>query len=181
VYADSGIEFIASIKPLLDLMERNGEEILLFGNSHIHGCWTKKSCIERMLLDINKPLHDVLKHEQVQASVIIFKVSAFTEKFTREWLAWSELPGMIDDPHCAFEAEQFPGFREHRNDQSILTNLAIKYNLSLHWWPTQYGYHIKHKYPDEGYGQLFFHHRWRESDWQANNLTIEQFMQQPKN
>ena len=35
--------------------------------------------------------------EQVQASVILFKVNNKTKLLVKEWLAWGMIPGMIDD------------------------------------------------------------------------------------
>jgi hypothetical protein len=35
-----------------------------------------------------------------------------------------------DDPNVS-EKDNFPSFKEHRRDQSILTNLAVKHGLSV--------------------------------------------------
>jgi len=176
VYADSGIEFIGSIKPIIDEMEKTGQQIWLFGNNHTHMKWCKKKVLQSMLYNWFD-IPNILEKEQVQASVIIFKVSDYTVDFARRWLAWSEIPGFIDDSDNIGISDYY---REHRNDQSILTNLAIQDNIRLHWWPVQYGHVIRDRYPDD-YGQLFYHHRWREQDWSHNGHTIESFMSQPKN
>jgi hypothetical protein len=174
IYADAGIEFIASIDPIIGQMERDSEQIFLFGNEHRHTKYTKAKVLRHM---IPFPCPGV---RQVQASVIIFKVTEATRRLMAEWLAWSTIPGFIDDSDnvgVEYESE----YSDHRNDQSILSCIAIMHGIPLHWWPAQYGKYIKHEYPDDHYGQLFYHHRYRESDWEKCGLTIEQFMQQPKN
>lgn len=176
IYADSGIEFIAPVDPIVSLMEHKGESIFLFGNGHEHAHWTKGDVLAHMLPGSN---WDNLG-EQVQASVIFFRVNDYTREFCRRWLAWSQIPGFIDDSPS--KIPNHPQFKDHRNDQSILTCLAIQDKLKLHWWPVQYGHYIKDKYPrDVWYRQSFYHHRYRESDWEKCGLTIKQFMQQYKN
>lgn len=176
IYADVGVEFISSIKPLIELMEKTKQEILLFGNGHTHLIWCKDRVLSAMLPGWWKT-ENIGKLEQVQASVMLFKVSDYTRRFAREWLAWSEIPGFIDDSDNTGVTNMF---RDHRNDQAILTNLAIREGIQLHWWPVQYGHVNKNNYNDT-YDQLFYHHRWREQDWHDNNMTIEQFQKLPKN
>lgn len=178
VYADAGVEFIGSVQPIIENMEKTGQEIFLFGNGHTHAMWCKKKVLQAMIPAWYE-MPDFEHEEQVQASVIIFKVTPFTRLFMRTWLAWAEIPGFIDDSDNVGLTEHY---RDHRNDQAILTNLAIEHGLPLHWWPVQYGHVLRGKYPgDNFYDQIFYHHRWRESDWERNNLTIEQFQSLPKN
>jgi hypothetical protein len=178
IYADAGIEFIGSIDPIIQWMEENKQEIFLFGNQHTHAMWCKAKVLEAMIpkwYDRAGFEHE----EQVQASVIIFKASPRTRRLMREWLAWSEIPGFIDDSENTGITDHY---RDHRNDQSILTNLAIIHGIPRHWWPVQYGHVIRNRYTgDRFYDQVFYHHRWREQDWGSNNMTIEQFQSLPKN
>lgn len=175
IYADAGVEFIAPVQPIIDRMNAEGLDIFLFGNDHMHTLWTKGSVLDHMLPYWSD------QSEQVQASAIFFRVNGYTRRFMRRWLAWSQIPGFIDDSPSVFTGKDRKGFREHRNDQSILTCLALQDDIPLHWWPVQYGHYIKHKYPNDKYPQLFYHHRYREDDWQRLNITPDQFMSQPKN
>jgi hypothetical protein len=154
IYCDSGIEWIDSVGHLIRAMGK--DDFLFFSNNHNHLDWCKKEVVTAML--------GMVAHErkQVQASVMLFRVNKHTRNFCSEWLAWSCIPGFIDDSFT--KIKQIPTFREHRNDQSILTNLQIKYDIPLHWWPTQYGHFIRNLYTDK-YPQIFYHHRLRDSDW----------------
>lgn len=176
IYADAGVEFIDSMQHVIDSVEATGQDIFLFGNLHTHLLWCKSKVLQAMLpqwYDID----NIHTYEQVQASVIVFKVSEHAVDFARRWLAWSEIPGFIDDSDNTGIVDN--GYRDHRNDQAILTNLAIADSIPMHWWPAQYGQLIKEHY-DDSYPQLFYHHRWRETDWQDVNITIDQFMKLPK-
>lgn len=178
IYADSGVEFLKPVDRILDLMNFNGENIFLFGNNHNHFDYCKKEVAQHMLKLSDLQIKCEGFREQVQASVMFFKVNIFTRDFCKRWLAWSQIPAFINDTSAY---QQLPNYHGHRNDQAILTNLAISENIKLHWWPVQYGHHVKAKYPiTDNYGQLFYHHRYREEDWQKNGLTIEQFMNQKK-
>lgn len=175
IYADSGIEFLKDINVLIDVMNRTGYPIMLFGNGHKHLAWCKKEVARQMLG--NADMQPYLHYEQAQASVIIFRVGEYTKEFCRRWLAWAQIPGMLDD---TLRGPQFNEFSAHRNDQSLLTNLAILDNLPLFWWPVQYGHHLKTNYKNASYPQMFYHHRYRESDWLKYKGTFEDFMLQDK-
>ena len=57
-------------------------------------------------------------------------------------------------------------FIEHRHDQAILTNLAIREGYKLHFWSVQYGDNARSKYPADKYPSHFFeHHRYRNNEY----------------
>jgi len=181
IYCDSGIEWINEVKHFHLGLKRN--DIMLFSNGHRHIDWCKLEVINHMLPDF----YDTARHvreswKQVQASVMLFRVSDYTREFCSRWLAWSCIPGFIDDIP---RGPQLPEFREHRNDQSILTNLQIADNLPLHHWPAQYWQGQRKEFPDDQYPQMFYHHRRRNEEWKADfnkygEKTIETFMKQRK-
>lgn len=175
IYADSGVEFLRDINVLIDVMYRKSLPIMLFGNGHKHLAWCKHEVARWMLGTDNLARYH--NNEQVQASVMIFQINDYTKEFCRRWLAWAQIPGMLDDE---LRGPQLQMFSAHRNDQSLLTNLAIADNLPLFWWPVQYGHHLKTNYSNASYPQMFYHHRFRESDWLNNRLSISQFMQLDK-
>jgi hypothetical protein len=178
IYSDSGIYFMKPIDPLIRIMDNStgrNRDIFLFGNSHKHLHWCKMYAIVSMLNGQSKQIDN---QEQAQASVIIFRAGAFTRQFVDEWLYWAQQPGMIDDSDTSRLAQNNTEFREHRHDQSLLTNLAIKYGVVLHWWPVQYGHHIRNKYPaTDNYPQLFYHHRYRNEEYPANAKPFQHITQ----
>lgn len=110
--------------------------------------------------------------KQVQASVIFFRVSDYTRKFVREWLDWCLFEGgrLIDDSPSRLP--NHPEFREHRHDQAILTTLAYREGIKLHYWPAQYNggafsYEKLPEYAADDYPILFHHHRRRNHEWET--------------
>jgi hypothetical protein len=192
IYSDSGVEWIAPIEHLTGRFEaQHGKDrdIFLFSNGHVHENWCKAEVLQHMLPKyLTDDYHDLHTKKQVQASVMMFRINEYTREFCARWLAWSCIPGFIDD---TLRGPQLPEFREHRNDQSILTNLAIEDGLKLHHWPAQYWADKKVEFPGDLYPQMFYHHRYRNEEWKKyaveNGLggdymykVIEHFMKQPK-
>lgn len=166
VYCDSGVEWIAPFYHLLNAQANEKYEaendVFLFSNGHRHVDWCKKEVISHMMPLSNPFNPSFTQIKQVQASVMIFRVNDHTRDFCARWLAWCCVPGFIDD---TLRGSQLPEFREHRNDQSILTNLAIEDSIDLHHWPAQYWQDKKVDYPRDTYPQMFYHHRYRNIDW----------------
>lgn len=188
IYADAGIEFIDNPRYIVDRMN---QDIFLFGNHWEHAHWCKRDIVEsvwRLSLDDAKAdpatEDDDLTFgewwkvagwarfgKQCQASVIFFRVSDYSRKFVREWLDWCIFEGgrLIDDSPS--RAANHPEFQENRHDQAILTTLAYREGISLHWWPAIYeGGYVYEKHPQyqtDQYPTLFFHHRRRNHEWSS--------------
>jgi len=156
IYTDAGILFENYVSYLITAMD---SDIMLFGNRWKHGDWCKMDCLRAM--KCTDPVYT--KHEQLQASCIIVKNTLPVKTFIYEWLAWGETPDMIDDSESFYP--NLPGFREHRHDQAILTNLAFLYRINFHWWPVQYCLRHRANYPRDKYPIIFQHHRKRNNEW----------------
>ena len=138
--------------------------------------------------------------KQVQASVIFLRVSEYSRRFVSEWLdwcltgvrigaavsfgrdnpehrdgrmTWSKFRYLIDDSESVFP--NHPEFREHRHDQAILTTLAYREGIKLHYWPAVYNkggtpefvYEKLPEYAGDDYpSPLFSHHRKRDHEWE---------------
>jgi hypothetical protein len=152
LYLDAGVEMIAEPTWLKGL-----KDVWLFGNMYNHTEWCKA--------DVMEAIHHGPYKKQVQASVMAFKVNGWTKTFVKEWLTWCEMPGFLDDSPSKIKNK--PGFQEHRHDQAVLTCVAYKHNIPLHWWPARYNNQFDYPrtgYSDE-YGVCFNHHRKRNSEW----------------
>lgn len=153
IYADAGVEIINEMRLIIDRMD---EDIFFCTNGFNHLEWCKMNCVKAICADA---LVSANKFPQVQASVIVMKVTDKVKAFMAEWLAYCQLPGFIDDSPCE---NNYPTFAEHRHDQAILTCLQIKYGYKLHWWPTQYSDHLPRT---DSYPPMFNHHRRRNHEW----------------
>jgi hypothetical protein len=156
VYTDAGVELVTNINRIIDEMERNGEDIFLFGNHYQHRDWCKREVFDAL---------NCKDGHQVQASAMVLKNSENAMYLVEEWLDQCQYGNQIND---ILESEQYPGFREHRHDQAILTAVAQAMGLKLHWWPAMYNggafVYDKGIYTDD-YPIIFHHHRKRNDEW----------------
>jgi hypothetical protein len=177
IYSDAGIEFINNVNYIIDRMD---QDIFLFGNNWEHAHWCKSDIVEMIwpyLPTFNERwsyscMRDSWARfgKQAQASVIFFKVNDWTRAFVSEWLKWCLFEGgrLIDDsPSTHYD---HPEFRENRHDQAILTTMAYREGVKLHYWPASYNdgafsYEKLPEYAGDDYPILFNHHRRRDHEW----------------
>lgn len=155
VYCDAGVEIITDLNEIVKVMD---EDIFFFSNGHQHVHWCKADVVIKM------GGYMIADKEQVQASVIFFKVNKNTRNFIKEWLLWCQMPGFIDDSPS--KLPNHPEFAQHRYDQAILTCLQIKYGYKLHWWADHLWYESqRYRWPEDKYHSMFKHHRKRNNEW----------------
>jgi hypothetical protein len=182
IYSDAGVEFINNVNYVIDRMD---QDIFLFGNNWPHYAWCKRDVVQEIwpskFWEPNLEYHSDMAvtwerfGKQCQASVIFFRVSDYSRQFVAEWLKWCLFEGgrLIDDSPS--RAPNHPEFRENRHDQAILTTLAYREGLRLHWWPSVYNrggspefvYEKLPEYAGDNYPVLFSHHRRRNHEWRA--------------
>ncbi len=140
IYSDAGAVFINDPLPLLKIVAR--EEILLFTNNEINIKWNKAFCLSKMNCNSGEGFYS----PQVSAGFQIYMNNERTRKFVKEWLYYCCIPDLISDTTPSLNGyEEYAAFKEHRHDQSILTNVAIKHNIPLYRDPSQGGNHLKPK------------------------------------
>lgn len=132
VYADAGVEFLNNVNYIIDRMD---QPLFLFANQWEHAHWCKADIIANVWpgstwADYGK---------QCQASVIFIKVCDYSRAFTQEWLHWCLFEGgrLIDDSPSTIPNHN--EFAENRWDQAILSTIAVREHIALHWWPASYG------------------------------------------
>lgn len=136
IYSDSGAVFVNNPLPLLKLARK--EKVLLFDSGERNIKWNKNRCLSQMGCNSEKYLNE--KATQVSAGFQIYINNERSRKFVKEWLYFCCQPGLIDDMVSKpGEYEEYAAYKEHRHDQSILTNLAIKHNIPLYRDPSQGG------------------------------------------
>jgi len=135
IYSDSGAVFIDNPLPLLKIVAK--EKILLFTNNEPNIKWCKRKCLNEMRCNSSK----YYSAPQISAGFQIYINNNNTRAFVKEWLYNCCKPGMIDNSKT--DGGEFKSFIEHRHDQAILTNLAVKYNITFHRDPSQGGNCLK--------------------------------------
>lgn len=117
----SGPALRARVFELLD-----HEDVYLTAGSFRNADWTKRDTFVYMDCD-NHNYHDAI---QVEAGVIAVKNTPTAYRFLVEWLHWCMDPRILTSDPNVIGMDNLPGFSEHRYDQSVLTNLAVKYGVT---------------------------------------------------
>lgn len=126
-YSDSGAHFIHDIEPLIELLH-NEHGLLLFRleDFHQNKKWTKRDCFVLMDLD-HEPY---ISAPQVIASFIVCLNNSFSRDFIAQWLSYARDPRIITDELNTCGLPNYDEFVDHRHDQSILSLLSYKHNIS---------------------------------------------------
>jgi len=121
-YLDLGDYLFNNIRNfIIDKISVNEGFFLVNGN-HNHSIWTKKDCFYLMGCDGVEYFNST----QLEAGCCAFAKNDKTIKFVEEWLEFCQNYDIVSNESIL---PNVVGFREHRFDQSILTNLKIKYNI----------------------------------------------------
>lgn len=126
-YSDSGTYFVSSIDPLIHTMEEHQTDIFILGWGFLEKQYTKRDAFVILSAD-EKPITD---SPQRFASSLCLKKSAFTMKFTAEYLQYAQDERVISDMPNQMGWPNYPEFVAHRHDQSIFSLLSKKYNVPL--------------------------------------------------
>lgn len=127
-YLDCGDYFskgvLDYVKPILEK-----EDCLLLGGSYPHCEWTKMDCF--ILMGCNNPTYMDYSVLQLEAGIQFWKNTQKSIDVLKEQILWGSDRRIITDiPNSCYEGNP-PNFKDHRHDQSILTNLAIKHKLPV--------------------------------------------------
>jgi len=135
VYLDAGFELNAGIEPLLKLVSADPGVALFRVHGRLNRHWTKRDCFVLMGCDTPRFL-DV---EQSMSGIIVIRKNAVAVRLMCEWLACVGDSRTLTDAPNTCGLPNYPGFTEHRHDQSILTNLAIRHGIPTYTDPSQFG------------------------------------------
>ena len=138
-YADSGSIFIRNIAPLILKMNNFNQSILVFHLPHIQKQWTKRDTF--ILMDCDTL--EFYEKPQILAGYILIKKNPTSIEFIKEFHKYSSDYRIISDHPNVLGYDNYPGFIEHRHDQSIFSLLCKKYKLKSLPDPSDYGFLIK--------------------------------------
>lgn len=127
-YSDSGSYFINKIDSLIEICNSTQNKILLFTleDFQTHKKWTKRDCFYYMNLDYEP----YLSINQILASFIVCIKTNNNIEFFKEWLNYAQDERIITDKKNICGLPNYPEFKDHRDDQSILSLLGRKHNIT---------------------------------------------------
>lgn len=169
-YCDSGSYFIKPITPLIDTSLDTGQEIIVFELQFMERFWTKRDAF--ILMDCDFPKY--IETNQRLASFSLWRKTRFTMDFINEYLLYAQDARILTDLENQCGNPNYPGFVEHRHDQSIFSLLTKKYDLEAYRDPSQWGNGENRRYANSNYGQLIEHTRKRSKNRLRFGTLIEQ-------
>jgi hypothetical protein len=159
VYADSGVEIIKPLTPVLEICEKQQDIVFFHVHSYLNSSSTRRDTF--ILMDCDTPdYHDA---KMVQASFILFKKTKKTMSFVEEWLSFCENIQILGEDENVCGKENFSDFFGHRHDQSIVSILRVKHGFPIFRNPSQLGNPHVVAFPNSPFPQLV-HHHWGRPD-----------------
>lgn len=126
VYSDCGDMFSPGLQSYAEGTIGEDDICLLMLGNNKNKHYTKRDCFILMNCDED----DYWKSNQLEAGFMIWKVCDESRRIVEEWMNYCLNPQIIMNDSSTL-GEELNGFVEHRNDQSILTNLAIREGLTV--------------------------------------------------
>lgn len=143
-YLDSGSYFVDRMDPIFELITTHGFVVFDIPGEHYEGMWTKRDTY--LLLDADTP--EIRKTKQREGGLIGLVNNETNRKRIEEWLHYAQDTRIISDNPNTLGESNYPEFKEHRHDQSIISILTKKWGLKSWLDPTQWGeYHTERPYP----------------------------------
>ena len=154
MYTDAAMDVISDLSPLYDIASEKGRMLFVLPGGHRNRTWTKRDCFVILGCDEQK-YHDAV---QTNGAISLWKNTEENIEFITDALRYMRDPRVItDDPNMC--GPNYPGFRDHRHDQSVLSLLSIKNGFERFRDPTQYGNATEEQLENSPYPQMFNHHR----------------------
>lgn len=122
IYCDAGDTFTSNIVSIAQECLDDG--VMLVESNYKNYQFTKSDCF--VLMGCNDSRY--WESNQVYASISFWRKTDKSLSLLKEWLEVCKNLEIISDSPSVL-ASDHPEFKEHRHDQSILTNLAIKNNI----------------------------------------------------
>lgn len=154
-YADSGSHFIDRIDHLIEAMDRDKEPIMTFRGNHMSYIWTKRDMF--LLMDADEPKYT--HTAQRGGGWFLFKKNDYCRNFFKECLKYACDPRIITDIPNQLGVPNYPGFMDHRHDESLISVMAKKYELFPYRNPSQHGidddvFFTNNRYDDIGFKEM---------------------------
>ena len=135
IYSEAASIYIRPIKYLVDSLEKSRQDLMVFELPLITEQWTKRETFVRMQCEND----GYEKKNQISASFILVKKSFYSVAFIKDYLSFCCDEATISAVQFDKSIENSSNFIEHREDQSVLSLLSMKYKLKAFRDPSQYG------------------------------------------
>lgn len=137
---------VADLTPFYEQCVKDKGVLLFNARGCLNKLWTKRDCFLLMGCDL-PAYHNAI--QTVGRFMLVQKGADFpVEKFLCEWLGHTLSPvGNTFDPSIL--APEYDGFRQHRCEQSVLSNLTVTYGLPQYREACEFGWGYPGDVPSE--------------------------------
>lgn len=132
MYLDSGTTVINDIHKIVSFTEQQGQEIFLMEQPLLSRQFTKRECYVKMGIEDNG-------ENQVLGLLLLLRKSRTSLEFVKEWLEICEDEELLSPNKFYKNIKEFEDFYAHREDQSLLNLLRIKYKMPVYRDCSDYG------------------------------------------
>ncbi|MDE7267544.1 MAG: hypothetical protein K2N89_08775 [Lachnospiraceae bacterium] len=160
IYTDAGSVYVDSIQKLIDCMEKEQVNLMLFSlqNEMLERKYTKRDAF--ILTGCDEEQY--AETPQSIGGYMVCKKSAEVEDFFQEVLSYAQDIRIISDNANTMGKDNYPGFIDHRHDQSVISLISKKRGIKKFRDPSQHG--MINRYPKEvekrsDYPQIIDSHR----------------------
>ena len=126
IYCDCGDMFSLGLKSYVENTVTEDDQCLLLVGNNRNGKYTKRDCFIKMNCDEE----DYHNSNQLEVGFMVWRVCEESIKIVSEWLEFCKDSQIINNDVSTL-GEELSGFVSHRNDQSVLTNIAIRDGLTV--------------------------------------------------
>lgn len=126
VYCDCGDMFSPGLKNYIENNLSQDDPCLLLVGNNTNKFFTKRDCFVLMNCDEE----DYWNSKQLECGFMVWKTCDKSKEIVLEWLRYCKNISIINNDPSSL-SEEFGGFKEHRNDQSVLTNIAVREGLPV--------------------------------------------------
>lgn len=137
IYTDSGSIYVNQIQLLIDCMEKEQVDIMVFSleQEMLEKKYTKRDAFVLMGCDTS----EYTDTPQSIGGYVVLKKSSFVEKFLAEDLQYAQDSRVIGEIENTQGLPDYPEFVAHRHDQSVWSLMSKKYHLKRFRDPSQFG------------------------------------------
>jgi predicted SpoU family rRNA methylase len=160
IYTDAGSIYVNNIKHLIDCMEREKVNIMVFSlqNEMLERKYTKRDAL--ILTDCDSPKY--IDTPQSIGGYMVYKKSPEVKVFFDEVLEYAQDIRVISDNDNVMGQPNYDDFVAHRHDQAVISLISKKQGIKRFRDPSQFGL-INHYEPEvesrSTYPQIVDSHR----------------------
>jgi hypothetical protein len=136
MYSDSGCHFVHSMSPVFERLENAKSNVLCFNIAQIEKDWNKRDCF----VSLNCDFPEYTDTKQIMSTFLLCKKNDFAYHIINEWQRLVSDFHMVSDEFLSpSKTPNYPSFKEHRHDQSLLSLVCKKNSVSMMEDITEWG------------------------------------------